>query len=202
MRHALGVLVLCCAVAGYAEASTLQLLVEQDLSVYLFNAGSKPLPFDGYHLQSSKSLLDPARWESISDSSLDLQSNAVEGALGLGALTFGETKPSATSLAELNLGSFGVLQPGERFPLGKPLLGSFASIAARVGTAPGMADDPAYQFSFHQPGIVESQAGDIVAVPEPAGIALAVAGLALLIVSRRPRMNVDRAQHAPSERPA
>jgi hypothetical protein len=189
MRHALAVLVLCCAVVGQAKAGTLQLLVESDLTVYLFNAGSQPLPFDGYHLQSSKSLLDPAGWRSISDSSMERQSDAVEVGLGMGALTFGETKPSAMSLAELNLGSFGVLQPGERFLLGKPLLGSFASIAARVGTAPGMADDPAYQFSFHQPGIVESQMGDIVAVPEPAGIALAVTGLALLVVARRRLMN-------------
>ncbi|MFO0900439.1 MAG: hypothetical protein U0836_23640 [Pirellulales bacterium] len=49
-----------------------------------------------------------------------------------------------------------------------------------------MADDPAYQFSFHQPGIVAGQAGDIVALPEPGGMTLAMAGLVLLVVARRP----------------
>lgn len=184
MRRALWAMVLYCAGAGVGQAAELRLLVEPDLSVYLFNAGSEPLAFDGYHLQSSKSLLDPAAWQSISDYTLDFQSESVVGALGLGALTFGETKPSRTSLAELNLGSYGVLQPGERFALGKPILGTFEGIAARVGTTPGVADDPAYQFSFHWPGIVESQTGDIVAVPEPVGVWLAAVSLIWLCVGR------------------
>lgn len=173
MRGVLWAVVCWSVFTGCARGAELWLLVEPDLTAYLFNPGSEPLAFDGYHLQSSKSLLDPSGWRSISDYSLDFESDTVEGSLGLGALTFGETKPSNYSLAELNLGSYGVLQPGEQFALGRPLVGSFAGIAARVGTTPGVPDDPAYQFSFHQPGIVAGQAGDIVAVPEPSALGLA-----------------------------
>lgn len=173
MRGVLWAVVCWSVFTGCARGAELWLLVEPDLTAYLFNPGSEPLAFDGYHLQSSKSLLDPSGWRSISDYSLDFESDTVEGSLGLGALTFGETKPSNYSLAELNLGSYGVLQPGEQFALGRPLVGSFAGIAARVGTTPGVPDDPVYQFSFHQPGIVTGQAGDIVAVPEPSALGLA-----------------------------
>jgi hypothetical protein len=172
---------------GSASGAELWLLVEPDLTAYLFNPGDAPLPFDGYHLQSSKSLLDPSGWRSISDYSLDFESDAVVGSLGAGALTFGETKPSNYSLAELNLGSYGVLQPGERFALGKPLAGSFAGIAARVGTTPGVPDDPAYQFSFHQPSVVAGQVGDIVAVPEPTALVLACLAAAAVPALRRER---------------
>ena len=131
---------------------------------------------------------------SISDYSLAFRSDEVAGWLGLGALTFGETKPSSMSLAELNLGSFGILQPGSKFPIGQPFSGSFAELAAHVGTEAGMPDDPAYaKLSYHMPGAVPSLPGDIVAVPEPStGLTAALAGLGFLGILRVRRPGLIR----------
>ncbi len=171
---------------GHVNAG-LVVLVEPDRQAYLFNPGDEPLAFDGYHFSSLSNALDPRGWESISDDTLAFRSQEVVDALGVGALTFGETKPSNFSLAELNLGSFGVLQPGDRFAIGQPFAGSFESLAPRVGTVPGVADDASYvQFSYHQPGLTPSIAGDIIAVPEPAAWLLSgLGGLGGWAISRR-----------------
>lgn len=172
--------------AGPTEAA-LVVLVEPDLQAYLFNPDEAPLAFDGYHLSSSSNALDPGGWKSISDYSLAFESQDVVDSLGLGALTFGETKPSTFSLAELNLGSFGVMQPGDRFAIGRPFAGTFESLAARVGTEPGVVDDPRHiQLTYHQPTTVPALAGDIIAVPEPSiSLLAALAGIGLLAFRRR-----------------
>ena len=88
MRGVLWAVACSLLLTGSANGAELWLLVEPDLTAYLFNPGDEPLAFDGYHLQSSKSLLDPSGWRSISDYSLDFESDDVVGSLGLGALTF------------------------------------------------------------------------------------------------------------------
>ncbi len=182
------VLVVVClsALPRFAEGG-LMILVEPDLSAYLYNPEPKPLAFDGYHLQSATGQLRPSAWMSISDYSLAFQSDQVIASLGLGALTFGETKPSSTSLAELNLGSFGILQPGDRFPIGRPFSGNFSALVASVGTQPGSPDNPEYAvLSYHMPGAVPSLPGDIMAVPEPSTwLLLGLAGLGWGAMVRR-----------------
>jgi hypothetical protein len=125
--YPLRLLVVCCALlAGPAAAQVagppLGLEIDPLGATYLKNLTGESVPFDAYQIVSASGRLSPAGWQSIADQ-VALDPALVQGALGDGALAFGEANPSAQNLAELNLGGFGALDPGSRFGIGRPFAG-------------------------------------------------------------------------------
>src|SRR5690242_18660159 len=102
IRRALLAATIAMSAGETALASALQIWVDPDGSAYLQNTTALPISFDRYQIASETNRLDPAGWKSIADYVAAGQQSEVIGALGAGALTFGEANPGAGNLAELN----------------------------------------------------------------------------------------------------
>ncbi|MFO0897403.1 MAG: PEP-CTERM sorting domain-containing protein [Pirellulales bacterium] len=167
------------SVGETALASALQIWVDPDGSAYLQNTTALPISFDRYQITSETNRLDPAGWNSVADYVAAGQQSEVIGALGAGALTFGEANPNVGNLAELNLGGVATLQAGAKFAIGKPFLD--------LNDPDSTAD-----FYFHGPGWDDLGADIVGGVPEPSSFLLAgLAGLGLLAF-RRSRVRSER----------
>ena len=156
-------LALLTAFAGSASAVTdIDLWIDVDGTAYLRNNTAGPLSFDGYQIASESKALDPAGWDSISDR-IPARINDLIGALGAGALTFGEANPGEGNLAEVNLGGAGTLAAGAKFSLGHPF---------KTGVDPTGQD-----FFFKLTSGTAGIPGDITVVHEPSTFVLAGLGL-------------------------
>jgi hypothetical protein len=157
------------------------LWVEVDGTTYLHNPTDSPVSFDGYQIVShSKSLLDPAAWDSISDRVPGRIAELIEQ-LGPGALTFGEAAPTEAQLAELNLPGVATLAAGARFSLGKPF----------------KAWSPEEFDVFFSLRPSPSPSGPAFCVPEPESLVLAGLGLAALWGWRGRMCRVERERTGP-----
>ena len=161
------------AIITEAGEGALQMTLTYDGSgnATLTNVSGSALNVDLYEIWSTGGNLDPVNWLSINDAVI-ADVVGVMGALGAGALSFGELSATVNLLADGNLSGSALFQDGAAWSIGQPI---------DPGTAIGDLT-----FYYTKPGVAGDKfLGNIV--PEPATLALLSLGGLLALVRRRRR---------------
>jgi len=110
-----------------AARGQLELQIDEDLNVSIVNTSEGAIQIKGYQIVSGSGLLAPGGWNSITR---QIDSNPPDSVLEIidqftaGALTFGEARSDAGTLAELNFNGEAVFAPDFSFAIGQPFVGT------------------------------------------------------------------------------